>query len=832
MKENKTSELQTKKESLWEKTGRRLREFKSVVKQSAVTLRKNAGEVSGAFWELAAEDFTVPESAVRKKLILAVTALGLFFAAMIPALAKFPLSIYPGGIAILAALGGSARQNLQSLGKKKAQILAVTMEMVIFCGVLASCIFIPEKGFFYLLAEMILFLVRAATTGGRLDDSVLTRVTFAAAAGSGLGILLSALEGFTLSSVLAAVSLGILTPVFTYLLSGFYYYTAFSARGVRTASKKMLYLEAMLGTLLFLFLYALREVQVLNFSLVFVLSVIVTLLLSRFRGALYGAAAGLICGMACGGEIYAPILAIAGFFSGLFFEYSGVVAMMIAFISACGYAILSGGFDVFSLISVDFACALVLFFPLHRMIPRESGGKERMAAQEVIQKESRSLARRKLKTMSEAFSSLSEVFYTVSDTMKKPQITETTLLISNCCSEICSKCAISSLCWGKNFASTNDATAKAAAQLLSAGVVSEDDFSGPLAAKCPNLGDLVELINRRFERLNGNFYKNNKTRLLAGEYSSVSRLLKNSAGELDKELEYNPALESKSKAVLKRLGIVYRHLAVFGTREMKIDVYGVVVEKISKSADEIVEAFEKEFRCRFEAPSFVMLEESAVMRLRRRRSLALECAKSGCTKKGEVLNGDSATFFETDHGYFYTLICDGMGSGREAAFTSRLAAIFIEKLMTCASPKNVTLEMLNTFLMSKTDETFTTVDLLEVDLLSGEGSFMKAGAAPSFIIRGDRIHKIASLTPPAGILAHMCAEQTKMKLLPGDLVLMLSDGALSGEEDEGAMMKLLAEKRFETAKALCDAVFDFAKVHGAFRDDMSVSVVRVEKAED
>ena len=38
-----------------------------------------------------------------------------------------------------------------------------------------------------------------------------------------------------------------------------------------------------------------------------------------------------------------------------------------------------------------------------------------------------------------------------------------------------------------------------------------------------------------------------------------------------------------------------------------------------------------------------------------------------------------------------------MGSGRDAAFTSRLSSLFIEKLMHCATPKSVTLEMLNTF---------------------------------------------------------------------------------------------------------------------------------------
>lgn len=167
-----------------------------------------------------------------------------------------------------------------------------------------------------------------------------------------------------------------------------------------------------------------------------------------------------------------------------------------------------------------------------------------------------------------------------------------------------------------------------------------------------------------------------------------------------------------------------------------------------------------------------------------------------------------------------------MGSGREAAFTSRLASIFIEKLMHCATPKNVTLEMLNAFLMSKTDETFTTVDLLEIDLLTAQANFIKAGAAPSYILRGDRLHRIESRTPPAGILSRMCAEQTSFTLKEGDFVILLSDGADAGEEGE-ILASLLAGKAFDNAAGLCEYIFQSAKERGAGSDDLSVSVLRI-----
>ncbi|HAZ20637.1 MAG TPA: hypothetical protein DCY75_10775, partial [Clostridiales bacterium] len=62
----------------------------------------------------------------------------------------------------------------------------------------------------------------------------------------------------------------------------------------------------------------------------------------------------------------------------------------------------------------------------------------------------------------------------------------------------------------------------------------------------------------------------------------------------------------------------------------------------------------------------------------------------------------------------------------------------------CVSTKSATLEILNTVLMSKPDESYTTVDMLEVDLMEGIATFIKAGAAPTFVIRDENLFKIFS----------------------------------------------------------------------------------------
>ena len=744
--------------------------------------------------------------------------------------ARFPLGVLPAGFALLAGISvgeGGLFYDLK-LAKKDAAALENVALMSVFFGVLLSCLF-AERGYFFLLAYLILFMTRAGVTSAKFNDSVLSRVTASAATAVGVGILFSFLDHFSVNSVFAATSYGITTPLFCYLFCGFGMYGGAVPASFPARAKRKGYLAFAAAGSLYLFLYAIRSWEISRFSVSFVVAVIVMLCSARHLGPLYGAAAGLVGGMACSVASLAPSLAVAGFFAGIFFSYSAPVALMISFVAASGYSMYSEGFETFGQFTADYLAGVALFLPL---IPLLSGGKRkaRMLTPALPRSTATLSARKTLRAMSDTFSSLSEVFYTVTDTMKKPTLSEVSRLVSDVAASLCSDCALSSICWGERQEAGRKASALLAARLLGKGTVSEADLDPAFFADCKKRKEWVDLLGRRFDTLNGNFMKNNKTRLLAGEYSSVSRLLKSTAGELESELEYNPALEARAKKVLAKLDIPYRRVAVFGKRELKIDVYGVSMERIGVRSDKVLEAFESEFHCAFDAPRYLLLEESVILRLVRRRRIALECAKSGCTKKGETVSGDTVCYFETERDYFYTLLCDGMGSGREAAFTSRLASIFIEKLMTCSTPKNVTLEMLNTFLMSKTDETFTTVDLLEIDLLTGEGKFIKAGAAPSYVLRGDRLHRIESRTPPAGVLRKMCAEETRMMLRQGDFVLQISDGAADGDEDAGWLVEILAGMEFENAASLCDVVFRAARNRAEKKDDLSVSVVRVLKA--
>ena len=144
--------------------------------------------------------------------------------------------------------------------------------------------------------------------------------------------------------------------------------------------------------------------------------------------------------------------------------------------------------------------------------------------------------------------------------------------------------------------------------------------------------------------------------------------------------------------------------------------------------------------------------------------------------------GDSIVSFETG-GKFYMLISDGMGSGREAALTSGVCATLLQRLLESGADLETALKILNNILRADERECSATVDIAEIDLITGEAKFVKSGAAPSFVLRGGSIFRLQSKTVPIGILRALDAEMIRFDVQPGDRVVMVSDGAARSYEE-------------------------------------------------
>ena len=273
-------------------------------------------------------------------------------------------------------------------------------------------------------------------------------------------------------------------------------------------------------------------------------------------------------------------------------------------------------------------------------------------------------------------------------------------------------------------------------------------------------------------------------------------------------------------------GIKCDGVRVVGTRLREITVYGVIPDKMSATPNELAELVSAQTKTAVSRPELILHEDYTLMRMKTLPAFRIEYAKLSEAKSGETVCGDTVSVFENDERRFYCLVSDGMGSGRDAALTSRLSAIMLEKLLSVGAEKESALRLLNKALVEKEEEVFATVDLLEIDRVLSTATLIKAGAAPTILIRNGKISLLEAKTPPAGIMKNVIADKKTFRIERGDVIVMLSDGILQ----TGEPFSLLPQANLPpmpNARTLASELLREARRKAEAADDMSVCVLRI-----
>lgn len=153
-------------------------------------------------------------------------------------------------------------------------------------------------------------------------------------------------------------------------------------------------------------------------------------------------------------------------------------------------------------------------------------------------------------------------------------------------------------------------------------------------------------------------------------------------------------------------------------------------------------------------------------------------------RKGSAISGDRGASFRTVRHLHYVLLCDGMGSGPDAMAESLSSVRLLRGLLTAGFRPEDALQLLNSVYLLRDDGAFSTVDLLQADLSTGEVTLWKWGSAPSYLRTGDELKKIGTAQPPPGLEGTGRAERFRLSLGAGDFLILLSDGAAGPGTEE------------------------------------------------
>lgn len=202
-------------------------------------------------------------------------------------------------------------------------------------------------------------------------------------------------------------------------------------------------------------------------------------------------------------------------------------------------------------------------------------------------------------------------------------------------------------------------------------------------------------------------------------------------------------------------------------------------------------------------------------------------AISRAVKEDERVSGDNFSLEEYNQGQVVVMLADGMGSGELACRDSQAVIEFMERFLEAGFQKEKAFTMVNGAIAAQNGCcNITTLDICAVNLLTGEAEFVKAGAAASYIKRGNWVEEVAADTLPLGSMDELCPITQSVRLADTDMLIMISDGISDAIEHEsaGRLREIISRSSIQNPKEMSDFLLRCAinSQGGRIRDDMTV----------
>lgn len=585
----------------------------------------------------------------------------------------------------------------------------------------------------------------------------------------------------------------------------------------------------------FSLVYSLRLYYIFGYSASFAAALLITLYVARKLGAPKGSICGLFAGLACGVQT-SPMLAVAGLVFGCICTRSLFLAAGGSMLTCLLFGIASDGVSAFGGLLPELAIAHSIFLPLsyygllpdaEKLLP-DGAVRARELGEAVISEGRLRDSTEQLRAVSASFGELSETIAALSDRLRRPDVLDLRAICEECFHKHCAKCSLAGVCYGRDYGMTSELIGKLASALDKKGRIDMSDIPSYVGERCFNILKMISDINLAYSKHIEELIKNDGIAAFAVDYKAVSKLISEACSLSDEEYELETELSKKLMRALKYMDIDAECVYVYGKRKRHITVAGVDASQLRLSSSQLRQALENLCGVMLTPPVFELDGARMSLTCESARAFKVTYFRSSTKLEESDANGDTALAFESRDDRFCMLISDGMGSGKEAAMTSRLCAVFLSKMLYAGCAKPVVLELLNGFIRGKSGECSSTVDLCELDLILGKGSFIKSGAAPSYILRDGDLYKLQSKTLPIGILRECDAEQIEFELHDKDVIVMFSDGVAASLDEGTWLASLLCFEFDDDLEKMTNKILERASRENARGDDMTVALIRIE----
>jgi sigma-B regulation protein RsbU (phosphoserine phosphatase) len=211
---------------------------------------------------------------------------------------------------------------------------------------------------------------------------------------------------------------------------------------------------------------------------------------------------------------------------------------------------------------------------------------------------------------------------------------------------------------------------------------------------------------------------------------------------------------------------------------------------------------------------------------------------AGICRPAQGVSGDYYDFLPLGEGKLGFLLADVSGKGMSAALlgASLHAAVRTNVRSGEAGCGNVLAKANRLLFETTAPERFATVFYAAYDAATRKLTYANAGHCPPMLLRKDTCVRLESLTAPLGMLPSLEEIEREVQLVPGDSLLVFSDGVTEAPNEEGVefgedgLLRAFHRAGARGAAVACESVMD--EVHNHLRemrqpDDITLIAMKV-----
>lgn len=363
-----------------------------------------------------------------------------------------------------------------------------------------------------------------------------------------------------------------------------------------------------------------------------------------------------------------------------------------------------------------------------------------------------------------------------------------------------------------------------------------------------DIEQIVDIINNSYKLSKINFIWKKRLdenkKVVSNQLEEVSKAIETLAGEID--TTNNDIFESKKKEIkilLEEKNIQIKDIVIEEEKNSRkrVTLYTNACEDVEKPTCNvkkmgkiISKVLEENMKLQKQECGIRNNKEDCIYSYVSEDKQVVQVGVANVAKYDSAISGDTCIQKQLEDGKYLIAISDGMGSGKEARKSSKMAIGMLDKLLSSGFDKDTSIRLINSTLnITNKEDMYSTLDVSILDLYSENLEFIKNGSCPTYIKNGRNVEILKSLSLPAGIIEDIDLIVYDRDLQDGDIVVMCSDGILESSDEftnkELWLKFLLEEIETEDSQKIADIILQEAidNNYGKPKDDMTVIVAKV-----